>query len=299
MIQMNTTKCQILLKAVELGSITRAAEALGYTQSAVSRAVADLEREWDVALLTRNRSGTVLTSQGEALLPYLQALCNAGRELETQVAALHGLTRGTLRVGTFASASIQLLPAIMKEFMGLYPGIRFELLCCWEFAQVEDLIRRGQADCGFLGLPVGPDLETFPLFRDQLMAILPPDHPLSQAPFYPMARFAEDPFIRVPEDRDVEFGRIFQQAGVRPNLHYTVNDDFAIQAMVEQGLGVSIQPELILQNSGHRFAAIPLEQPHFRDLVLAVRRGRAPSVLTARCVDCVRRWIGQAHPSGV
>ena len=76
MIQMNTTKCQILLKAVELGSITRAAEALGYTQSAVSRAVADLEREWDVALLTRNRSGTVLTSQGEALLPYLQALCN-------------------------------------------------------------------------------------------------------------------------------------------------------------------------------------------------------------------------------
>lgn len=143
------------------------------------------------------------------------------------MAALHGLTRGTLRVGTFASASIQLLPAIMKEFMGLYPGIRFELLCCWEFAQVEDLIRRGQADCGFLGLPVGPDLETFPLFRDQLMAILPPDHPLSQAPFYPMARFAEDPFIRVPEDRDVEFGRIFQQAGVRPNLHYTVNDDFA------------------------------------------------------------------------
>ncbi|MFR8332618.1 MAG: LysR family transcriptional regulator [Oscillospiraceae bacterium] len=61
---MNTTKCQILLKAVELGSITRAAEALGYTQSAVSRAVADLEREWDMALLTRNRSGVVLTLPG-------------------------------------------------------------------------------------------------------------------------------------------------------------------------------------------------------------------------------------------
>lgn len=211
---MNTTKCQILLKAVELGSITRAAEALGYTQSAVSRAVADLEREWDVALLTRNRSGTVLTSQGEALLPICQPLHAGGNWRPKWPPS--GLTRGTLRVGTFASASIQLLPAIMKEFMGLYPGIRFELLCCWEFAQVEDLIRRGQADCGFLGLPVGPDLETFPLFRDQLMAILPPDHPLSQAPFYPMARFAEDPFIRVPEDRDVEFGRIFQQAGVRP-----------------------------------------------------------------------------------
>ena len=56
---MNTIKCQILLKAVELGSITRAAEDMGYTQSAVSRSIADLEREWDVTLLTRNKDGVV------------------------------------------------------------------------------------------------------------------------------------------------------------------------------------------------------------------------------------------------
>lgn len=60
--KMNTIKCQILLKAVELGSITRAAEDMGYTQSAVSRSIADLEREWDVTLLTRNKDGVVLTA---------------------------------------------------------------------------------------------------------------------------------------------------------------------------------------------------------------------------------------------
>ena len=67
--------------------------------------IADLEREWDMELLTRSRTGVVLSSSGAALLPYVQAVCNAGRELEEQVAELHGLTRGTLRVATFASVS--------------------------------------------------------------------------------------------------------------------------------------------------------------------------------------------------
>ena len=153
MVIVNLNKYQILLKTVELGSITRAAEALGYTQSAVSRVIADLEREWDMELLTRSRTGVVLSSSGAALLPYVQAVCNAGRELEEQVAELHGLTRGTLRVATFASVSIHWLPAIMKEFLGRYPGIQFDLVSNWEFAEVEDLLRQGQADCGFLGLP--------------------------------------------------------------------------------------------------------------------------------------------------
>lgn len=94
MVIVNLNKYQILLKTVELGSITRAAEALGYTQSAVSRVIADLEREWDMELLTRSRTGVVLSSSGAALLPYVQAVCNAGRELEEQVAELHGLDPG-------------------------------------------------------------------------------------------------------------------------------------------------------------------------------------------------------------
>ena len=115
MVIVNLNKYQILLKTVELGSITRAAEALGYTQSAVSRVIADLEREWDIELLTRSRTGVVLSSSAAALLPYVQAVCNAGRDLEEQVAELHGLTRGTLRVATFASVSIHPLAARYHE----------------------------------------------------------------------------------------------------------------------------------------------------------------------------------------
>ena len=290
MISVSLTKYQILLKTVELGGITRAAEAMGYTQSAASRMIAALEQEWDMELLIRSRGGVHLSAAGEALLPSLRAVCNAQKELEEQVAHLHGLTQGTLRVGSFASVSIHWLPPIMKAFLAQYPGIRFELLSKWEFAEVEDLLRKGQADCGFLGLPAGEGLDVYPLCRDQFMAVLPPDHPLAHAPCYPMARLAEDPFIWIPEERDVEIGQIFQEEGVHPNLRYTVNDDFAILAMVEQGLGISIRPELVLEGSGHTFAAIPLERPRFRDIALAVRSGKALSPLTARFLEDVRRW---------
>lgn len=295
---MNLTKYQALLKTVELGGITRAAEAMGYTQSAVSRAIGELEREWDMELLTRSRSGVALSSNGEALLPYIQSVCNAAKELEEQVAELHGMTRGTLRVGTFTSVSIHWLPAIMKAFLDRYPGIHFELVSSWEFAEVEDLIRRGQVDCGFLRLPAGEGLDTIPLRRDRLLAVLPPDHPLANAPCYPMERFAQDPYIRILEERDVEISRIFQEDGVRPNLQYNVNDDFAILSMVEQGLGVSIMPELVLRNSNRRFSSIPLEYPRFRDIGLATRSGKAPSPLTAHFLTCVREVVAGLEMGG-
>lgn len=291
---MNTTKCRIFLKAAELGGFTRAADDLGYTQSAVSRAVADLEREWDVTLLTRNKDGVILTSQGEALLPYAQALCNAQRALETQVAQLHGLTKGTLRVGTFTSVSIHWLPSLMKEFLSCYPGIQFELVSKWEFTEVEELVRRGQVDCGFLGLPAGDALDTIFLRRDRLLAVLPLDHPLAGADFYPISRFNQDPFILIQENWDMEISRIFQEEGLRPNVQYALSDDFAILAMVEQGLGVSILSEMVVRSTNRRLAAIPLERPRFREIGLAVRRGESLSPLTRRFRDFVPQWL-EAH----
>ena len=287
---MNTIKCQIFLKTVELGSLTQAAEAMGYTQSAVSRSIADLEREWDMTLLSRNKDGAVLTSQGKEILPYAQSLCNAQRALEGQVSELHGLTRGTLRVGTFTSVSIHWLPVIMKEFLNLYPGIQFELVNKWEFAEVENLICRGEVDCGFLGLPASNALDVFPLQQDQLLAVLPCDHPLAGADHYPMSRFRQDSYICSQEEWDMEISRIFSEEGLRPNICYTVNDDFTILAMIEQGLGVSILPDLVVQGACRRLAAIPLENPRFRQIGLAVRRKDPLSPLTRRFIDFVLQW---------
>ena len=284
---METGKYRALLRTAELGSITRAAEDLGYTQSAVSRILSDLEQEWGVTLLLRGRSGVTLTAAGEALLPGLRAVCNAERELQEEVAELHGLTRGTIRVGTFNSISVHWLPRLMKSFLEKYPAIRFEILTHIEYREIEDWVASGHVDCGFISLPCALDLDTVFLRRDRHMAVLPADHPLAGAECYPIDRFAQDPYIKMEDDRDREVIQIFEHCGVKPNLQYLVNDDYAAISMVESGLGVSVLTELVLRRTPYHVVVKPLDPPQFRDIGLAVRDRETASPATARFLSHV------------
>ena len=117
---------QVFVKVVETGSFTRTAEALGYTQSAVSQMIKALEEELGVTLLLRTRTGVVLTREGELLLPYIRDVANAHRALTERAADFRGLQSGTIRIGTFTSISSRLLPPVMKRFKEAHPNIRFE-----------------------------------------------------------------------------------------------------------------------------------------------------------------------------
>lgn len=286
-------KYEAFLRVAELGNLTRAAEELGYTQSAVSRIVADLERAWGVRLLIRSRTGVALTAAGEDLLPRIRGVCAALRELEQQVGQLHGLTFGTVRVGTFASTSVHWLPRIMKSFLARYPDIRFEVVTHIEYREIEDMIVSGRVDCGFISLPVVRELETVFLSRDTYMAVVPEDHPLAGAESYPVARFARDSFIKLEDDRDREVADILERCRVRPNLRYRVNDDYAVMSMVESGLGVSVLTGLVVQRTPYRVVSLPLDPPQFREIGLAARSFRELSPAASRFVEYVKEWVEQ------
>lgn len=288
---MDIGKLEVLVKAAELGNLTRAAEALGYTQSAVSRIIADLEQEWGLPVLIRGRGGVSPTAAGRELLPAVQAVCNAQRALEQEVAEIHGLARGTIRIGAFTSIAAQWLPPIMKTFLRSYPGIRFEILTHIEYREIEEWISAGTVDCGFAALPTTLPLDTVFLRRDAELAVLPPDHPLAGAERYPVERFAEDPYIKMEDNRDREVLRIFEALGVRPNLCYNVNDDYSVMSMVENGLGVSVLPDLILRRNPYAIVTKPLDPPQYRYIGLAVRRLDSLSPLTARFVAHVQAWV--------
>ncbi len=288
---MDVAKYQVFLRVAELGNLTRAAEELGYTQSAVSRIVADLEREWGVALLTRSRTGVVLTAAGEELLPRIRGVCNAQRELTEGVGELHGLTSGTVRVGVFNSVAAHWLPQIMKSFLTKYPNIRFEVLNHIEYRQIEDWIVGGQVDCGFLSLPPAQELEVLFLRRDMHMAVLPADHPLAGMERYPITRFGQDPVIQLEDERDREVEDIMERYRVKPNIRYRVNDDYAVMSMVECGLGVSVLTGLVLRRTPYRVATLPLDPPQYRDIGLAARSFRRLSPAATRFVEHVKAWI--------
>lgn len=290
------SKYQAFLKAIELGSLTEAARELQYTQSAVSRMIAALEEEWGLTLLVRSRSGICVTSDGEQLLPYLRAICQKQKELAGRVAELHDLDAGLVRIGSFTSVSVQWLPEILKSFHARYPKIDFELLE-GDYTEIETWILQGLIDCGFVTLPAHPALTVYFLQRDRLLAVLPEEHPLASASAYPLARAASDPFLMLEENRDYEIQRIFDQTGIRPNVRCTSRDDYAIMAMAECGIGVSILSELVLRRSPYRIVCKELDEPRFRDLGIAVASPDTASRAALAFLRHVRRWINTEPPA--
>ena len=167
---MSIRKYIAYLKTIETGSITHAAAQLGYTQSAISRMIADLEDSWGVKLLTRNRSGIEISSEGLMLLPKLQAICKDYEDLNYAISEIHGLSSGSIRVGAFSSISSGCLPQIIKSFHEIYPHIDFQLIN-GEYNQISSWLRRGLVDCGFVCLPAANDLDASFLLQDTLVAI--------------------------------------------------------------------------------------------------------------------------------
>lgn len=264
------------VKTVECGSFTKAAEALSYSQSGVSRMIADLEREWQVALLERGRGGVRLTSEGEHLLPYVRRVCEGHRALWMQVDDLHGLKSGLIRIGTFSSVATHWLPNVIRAFQKDYPGIEYELLL-GDFTEIEEWLLEGRVDCGFLCRPVRGGLQPTPLARDRLLAVLPEGHPLAEGEVVPLAKLCEEPFLLLEKERNVVVSGLLERHGLAPHARFTTWDDYAIMSMVECGLGVSILPELILKRTPYRIAVRRLDVPAYRDIALVVRdRGQVP-----------------------
>lgn len=289
---MSIQKYIAYLKTVETGSITRAAGQLGYTQSAVSRMIADLENAWGVTLLTRNRSGIEISSEGLLLLPKIQAICSGYESLNRAVSEMHCLSSGAIRVGTFSSFSSGLLPAIIKSFHELYPHIDFHLLS-GEYEQIALWLRKGLVDCGFVALPTAGDLEASFLIQDSLVAVLPQDHPMASAPYYPTELLAGEDFINVREEQDYEIARFLDGLPRRPKIRYESSDDYAILSMVEAGLGVSVIHDLMLMPNRYHVVAKQFDMPAIRDIAIAVKKDSALSTITRIFVDHTKQWAKQ------
>jgi DNA-binding transcriptional LysR family regulator len=270
-----------LVRTVETGSFTKAAEALHYSQSGISRMIGDLEREWQVTLLERGRGGVRLTSDGLKLLPFAQRVCADYQRLQMEVDALTGLQTGLIRIGTFSSVATHWIPNIIKAFQQDYPNIDFELLL-GDYTEIEKWILDGRVDCGFLRLPAQADLDTEFLEQDQLLAVLPEGHPLTGCRRFPVPALCSDPFILLEKGSQAEIAEIFKSCGLTPQIRFTTWDDYAIMSMVEKGLGISILPQLILRRVPYRIVTKELDVPAYRNIGIALRDKKSASPAVKR-----------------
>ena len=288
---MSLAKYEILLKVAECGSFTRAAQQLNFTQSGISHAVSSLETELGTTLVVRSHGGVSLTADGRALLPYFREMCALQHQLEQKAADLRGLDTGLVRVATFTSVSEKWMPYILKSFQELYPKIEFELLPSNFNSEITEWVTRGQADCGFVSLPVESHLDSWLLQRDQWKVIVPCNHPLAGRDPFPPEALEKYPVILLDEGDDYEIQEVFDTLNIRPNIQYTVQQDQTILAMVSSGLGISIIEELMLQRCVYPLVSCRLPRPFYRNIGICVKDKNALSLSTQRFIDHVRRWV--------
>ena len=288
---MSLAKYEILLKVAECGSFTRAAQQLNFTQSGISHAVSSLETELGTTLVVRSHGGVSLTADGRALLPYFREMCALQPQLEQKAADLRGLDTGLVRVATFTSVSEKWMPYILKSFQELYPKIEFELLPSNFNSEITEWVAHGQADCGFVSLPVESHLDSWLLQRDQWKVIVPCNHPLAGRDPFPPEALEKYPVILLDEGDDYEIQEVFDTLNIRPNIQYTVQQDQTILAMVSSGLGISIIEELMLQRCVYPLVSCRLPRPFYRNIGICVKDKNALSLSTQRFIDHVRHWV--------
>ena len=259
-----------LQKIIELGSFTKAAEFLGYTQSSISQMIASLESELSMKLLTRSRYGVKLTIEGADLYPFIERSIYQYRSMLEKANEIKGLETGIIRVGTISSVTCHWMPQLINGFKKEYPNVQF-LFHQGDYTLIPEWIASGQIDFGFINPNAGTNLNTKTIKDGEMLAVLPKSHPLAKKKSISLADLSNEPYILLEEGHYSEPMAAFKTAGIIPNIQYTIHDDYAIMMMVEEGLGVSILAELILRRTNYDIVCIPLNPPITRTLAVGYK----------------------------
>lgn len=283
---MDTKKYEVFEKVVDLASLTRAAQHFGMTQSGVSHMVAAIEAELQLPLLKRSRTGARLTPDGERMMPYIRQLLQSERLLRQAAAELHTLLTGKIRVGTFTSVATHWLPAMMMGFQKEHPQVEFQLFS-GDYHDIDTWLSGGSVDLAFTILP---GRGCTPLYEDPLVAVLPQGHRLGAREICPVTELASEPFISLLEASNHDARRAFAAAGVSPNVRLETKDDYAVIAMVRQGLGVSIMPSLLLRGNTQGVEIRPIDPPVSRTIALAMASD-APGPAATAFAAYATQWV--------
>ena len=266
---MDTKKLEALVVSVELGSFTRAAEQLGYTQSGLTHMMNSLEKDIGFTVLVRGRSGVQLTPAGQRIFPLVQECLAGSAALEREISLINSHKEDSVRVAAYESIARHWLPAVIQQFRREHPDVTVDI----QMGSVDEVYRwvlEDRVDMCFASRQDYNTLDWTPLRDDELLAILPPDYPDGDNAF-PIEFFNGQEFLMPSMGFDKDILRVLNEHGVAPLIRTTQVSDSAVISMVEHGLGVSVLSRLVLRGRQNSVRALPLLPQAFRKLGIAAR----------------------------
>ena len=266
---MDTKKLEALVVSVELGSFTRAAEQLGYTQSGLTHMMNSLEKDIGFTVLVRGRSGVQLTPAGQRIFPLVRDCLAGSAALEREISLINSHKEDSVRVAAYESIARHWLPEVIQQFRREHPDVTVDI----QMGSVDEVYRwvlEDRVDMCFASRQDYNTLDWTPLRDDELLAILPPDYPDGDNAF-PIEFFNGQEFLMPSMGFDKDILRVLNEHSVAPLIRTTQVSDSAVISMVEHGLGVSVLSRLVLRGRQNSVRALPLLPQAFRELGIAAR----------------------------
>ena len=283
---MDAERIRALLCTIEEGSLTAAAERLGYTTSGISRMMAALEGEMGLPLLVRSRSGVAPSEECRQLMPAMQDLLAAAERLDQASGELAGLERGTIRIGTSYYAFYGWFAKLIAAFKREHPGIVVQIVEGTS-AELVRAMEEHEADLCIISRRQG-DHDWIPLKEDQLLACVPESHPMAKRGSFPVGAFAEEDFIELYPGKETDNSLMLQRNGVKPRVRYATSDNYAAYAMVAAGLGVTCTNAIIGESFKEGVKYLPLSPRQTVEIGIALPKERGMSPAAKRFAEFAR-----------
>lgn len=297
---MDSKKIRALLTVTEKGSITAAAEELGYTQPGLTSMMNSLEQELGLELLVRSKNGVHLSRDGFELLPSLKRFIAADNELISYSKRLVEKNSSTLRVGAFSSAAHHWLPEILARFRELNIGTDTAITAT-NISAAYDAVRSGAVDVAIVSRQeeMMKGLSWFPLHSDELVAVLPKDYVTYDSNF-PIEAFDEEVFLMPSGGFELNILPALCAEGhtSKALIRYTNLDDASIASMVSHRLGFSILSELVMQGIHEDVTVLPLCPPAWREMGIIMLESRVSDRNIAEFAEVALRTVDSLYGAG-
>lgn len=263
---MEKINTEIFLKVVELGSFRKAADELNYTQAGVSYAVNAMEDALGMKLFVREYGGVRLTSDGEAVLPAVKEINSSERRLMEKVNSLKTLGAGSVRVAACNSVAVHWMPDMIAGFKEKYPSVDVKLIVSEDHEVSQNMVIAKEVDMGFFQKKPMPPVSAIPIMEEPVVVAVDSRHPMNKRGKFPVKKLGDFPYIRMPDDKDLNVDEIFRKAGQKPEVIFETDSDYVALAMISRGIGFGIFPKLMLQDAPFDIRLLEFDKPVSRTI---------------------------------
>jgi DNA-binding transcriptional LysR family regulator len=265
---MNLDGFKVFCDLCDTGSFSRAAEASGITQSAVSQQIRAVEKRFGVPLVDRADGHFTLTPEGRVYLEVCRDILARWDSLGSRFRVARGKLGGKLRVASVISIALHDLPPLLKQFRRNHPGVEVTV----DYRKAEEIyaaVEDGRADLGLVAYPrARPGLRAITCWQERLVLVMPPGHPLRGKRALPLRELEGHRFVALSPDIPTRqhLDKTLRQAGVRVTLVAEVENIETVKAAVGAEQAISIIPET------------------------SVRQETRQGILVTRAIDAERLW---------